>query len=274
MPEAFSDRGGYRARDAEITVREDAPPDLRCAILQIAKKLGMGPDSMREVVCGVLLRPPDPNNWSPYPNIWEEANRLIEECEWFKVYDIAEEFYIVYEKQGREQEFAERLNRFFRERGIGWELRDGQIMFRGSEPFAESTTNDIHTLEESGRATAAKEIREAWGDISHRPEPDITGAIQHAMAALEAVARDVTGKPGKTLGQVVRELDLPKPLDGAVEKLWGYASQRGRHVLEGQSIDRTEAALLVSVAGAVCAFLAERNRAAQPENPWNPPQGG
>lgn len=41
--------------------------------------------------------------------------------------------------------------------------------------------------------------------------------------------------------------------------LWGYASDRARHVREGDVIDTTEAELLVSVASAVCTFLASRN---------------
>ena len=112
-------------------------------------------------------------------------------------------------------------------------------------------------MEESGFQRAANELREALGDISRRPVPDSTGAIQHAMAALEATAREVTGQPNPTLGKLVSRLSLPPPLDQAVHKLWGYASDRGRHVREQQTIDATEAELIVSVAGSLCAFLAQ-----------------
>ena len=38
-------------------------------------------------------------------------------------------------------------------------------------------------------------------DLSKRPESDLTGALQHALAALERVARDVTGRSqGDILG--------------------------------------------------------------------------
>ena len=103
------------------------------------------------------------------------------------------------------------------------------------------------------------EMREALKDISRRPEPDRTGAIQHAMAALEATAREVTGKPKPTLGKLIPELDLPKPLDTAVEKLWGYACDHARHGKEGRTVGTDETELLVSVACAVCTFLTKRD---------------
>ncbi len=262
MPEIFSDRHGYRSRELEITIREDAPEALRYAIPLMAEHIGVTPKFMRRIVCQVLLVPPDPSNWSNYPNVWDELNRLIAKCPWFKVYDIAEALHaaLANADPDRAQAFADRLNQFFRENGVGWEILDGRVMFRGSEAFIESTTEAVSVLTETGRSRASNEIHEALRDISRRPEPDITGAIQHAIAALESTARDVTGEPNRTLGQLVRELGLPQPLDAAVEKLWGYASDRARHVREGQAVDTAEAELLVSVACAVCTFLTRRNQ--------------
>ena len=145
-----------------------------------------------------------------------------ESCEWYKVYDIAEAIWRALEHDpDRQQEFEHELNRFFREKGIGWELKnpDG-IVFRGSEAFGAATSEAAQVLKETGRETAAAEIHEALRDISRRPDPDRTGAIQHAIAALECTARDVTGDSKATLGALVPKLDLPKPLDVAVEKLW------------------------------------------------------
>ena len=53
-------------------------------------------------------------------------------------------------------------------------------------------------------------------------------------------------------------LRLPEPVDQAVHKLWGYASDRGRHVREQQTVDTTEAELIVAVSGSLCAFLTQR----------------
>lgn len=259
MSGRFSDRLGYAPPDAEITVREDAPEDLRFALLHIALSTGVTLKVVREVVCQALLVAPDENNWSP-SNIRQEVQGLVAECPWFRVYDVAEALYdrlSAYSESAAD--FRDKLNRFFRNKGIGWELseRDG-IVFRGDETFAAATTEAAKVLQESGRSIAANEIHEALMDISRRPEPDRTGAIQHAMAALECTARDVTGDPNATLGALLPKLDLPKPLDTAVDKLWGFASDRARHLREGRNLDDLEAELVVSVACAVSAFLVKR----------------
>lgn len=262
MAKTFSDRNNYRdlGMHVEITVREDAPDRLRSALPLIAKEAGLLPTFIRRIVCEVLLIRSDPNNWSEYPNVWEEVNELIATCPWFHVYDIAEKLHASI-RQGLEpaQRFRDRLNECFRTNGIGWEMQhDGQITFRGSEAFASTTKEAIAVLTDAGRTTSANEMHEALRDISRRPEPDVTGAIQHAIAALEATARDVTGKPDPTLGQLVDRLVLPDLLDTAVKKLWRYASDRARHGREGSVVGTPEAELLVSVAGALCTFLSRR----------------
>ena len=130
----------------------------------------------------------------------------------------------------------------------------GRIVARGSEAFAATTQAVVIELRDSGRTTAANQIHEALADISRRPTADITGAIQHAMAALECVARDVTGS-SETLGKLVPQLQIPKPFDTALEKLWGFASEQGRHIREGREPRFEEAELVVTVSAAVSMYL-------------------
>jgi len=258
LSDSFSNRHGYKSPEIDISVREGAPEALRFAIPLLARECGLSPKQIRHLICNVLLVRPDPQNWSEYPNIWDESNDLIGSCDWFKVYDIAEIAYkeLLDNYSGDEIVFEERLNAYFLENGIGWQMTDGKIMYRGSESFSEITRDTAEVLRSSGRSAASNEVHEALKDISRRPQPDITGAIQHAMAALECTARDVTGKTNATLGKIVPSLDLPQPLDKAIDKLWGYASDRARHVREGSPVTTAEAELVVSVACATCTFLA------------------
>jgi hypothetical protein len=50
------------------------------------------------------------------------------------------------------------------------------------------------------------------------------------MAALECVAREVSHDERATLGEIIQrhgaEIGIPKPLDTAIERMWGYALQR------------------------------------------------
>ena len=232
MGKRFSDRLGYRGPEQDISVREDAPDDLRFAIPQIAENVGMTPTPIRRVVCQVLLVKPDPMNWSEYPNVSGEVNGLISDCAWFKVYDIAEALHADLARSSPDwaEAFEGNLNDFFLGNGIGWEMTDGEIVYRGSDTFGATIRQADEVLADTGYPAAANEVREALRDISRRPEPDVTGAIQHAMSALECTAREVTGKRNHTLGSLVPRLDLTPPLDAAVDKLWGYASERARHI--------------------------------------------
>ena len=257
----FSQRFGHRPADTEIKVREDAPEALRQGVVMLADRLGLDPRNARYEVCDILLRKPDPDNWSPYPNVFNEVQVLVEyDAPWYRVYDIAEGFYSRLNSDDPEKgrQFQERLNEMFVEQGIGWAMEDGLIVARGSDAFSLATREAAGIMEETGRKTAAAELREALRDISRRPKADETGAIQHAMAALECVARDVTGRPGKTLGALISELDLPKPLDSALEKMWGYASEVGRHLREGRQPSFDEAELVVTIACGVSTYLSRR----------------
>ncbi|MDA1018408.1 MAG: hypothetical protein O3A00_28625, partial [Planctomycetota bacterium] len=101
------------------------------------------------------------------------------------------------------------------------------------------------------------ELKEAIGDVSRRPAPDTSGAIQHAMAALECVARDIAEDPKPTLGKLIQKHpDLfPPPVDKAIEKLWGYASEIARHGREGNDPTREEAILVVGVSATLVNYL-------------------
>lgn len=270
MENSFSKRFGYRGPKPEITIREEAPEELRMAVIQIACDLGLKPSQIRETVCKVVLRAPNRDNWSEYPNVWDEVKDLIEEAPWFKVYDVSEELVKTlgpiaskqYYGTELQQKFEIQLNEVFSELGIGWQMVNGKIETRGTEVFEASIKKAKTVLVESGRTTAESEIREAIADLSRRPDPDLTGAIQQSMAALECVARDVCGQPSRTLGELLQKeaqkLGIPKPLNEAVEKAWGYASEMGRHVREGKTPERAEAELIVGICATVSTYLCQK----------------
>jgi hypothetical protein len=242
----FSKRHGYRSQPKEIVVWEDAPESLRHFVLEAALDMGCGPSAIRDLICSVLHVRPDPSNWSEYPNIWSEAQQLAYGCQWFKFYDFVEEIYRSLGKstgeydQERPRLFQDGLNEFFVDEGIGWQMIDGEIVTRGTETFESNVHGAVETLESAGRITARNEMHEALMDLSRRPEADLTGAVQHAMAALECVARDVCGDERATLGEVTKRYPgiIPKPLDESVAKAWGYASEMARHIREGRKPDR------------------------------------
>jgi hypothetical protein len=265
---SFSRRHGYSGQAAPITVREDAPEALRHAVVQIAAEEGFAtPSAQRTLICRVLRVMADRSNWSEYPNVAGEVEDLITSCKWYRVYDIAEAFYAGAEASqrgfgapsGGAADFESKLNEVLYEQGIGWKMDRGQIVYRGDQPFEQAVASARKALQQSKRNTAQNEIAEALSDLSRRPTPDRTGAIQHSMAALECVARDISGDPKQTLGALMKnygsKLAIPRPLDAAVEKAWGYASEVGRHLQEGREPSAEEAELVTTVSAAVVTYL-------------------
>jgi hypothetical protein len=262
--ETFSRRHGFRASVPDIRIREDAPEEVRAAILMIAEgDLRLRPGTIRSALCAVLRQVPDSNNWTSYPNIWDECQRLMSDAPWYRVYDFVE---VLYDRltNSRDPDRAVRwqslINAYFEEAGIGWQLVDGHLKSRGPEAFEQSVASARSALEAASLTTAKQEIHEALNDLSRRPEPDLTGSVQHAMAALECTAREATGDPRATLGEILKRNPdvVPKPLDQAISKMWGYASDVARHVREGSTPSRAEAELVVGVASATCSYLALR----------------
>lgn len=257
----FSERHGYRS---PVAIREGAPDWLRSQVLEIARELGLEDSRARRVACRVLLRPPNPFSHSKL----NDTVHMLDVCDWYGVYDVAEAIYAEMDDplddldmrlDARRYERA--LNAVLRAGGVGWQMRGGKIVVRGSEGFEAATWEAKETLTRHGRPTAAREIHEALQDLSRRPEPDLSGAVTHAIAALECVARDVSGNSdrlGPLLKRQAAVLGLPPPLDDALTKLWGYASEQGRHLREGRGPGFEEAELVVGIAAAVSVYLSKK----------------
>jgi len=133
---------------------------------------------------------------------------------------------------------------------------------RGAEAFEVTVQKAVDTLIFDGRDTASNEIHEAINDLSRRPKPDVTGSIQHSMAALECVARDICGDNGATLGKIMKQYEdiLPKPLNEVVSKTWGYASGMGRHLRENQVPTYEDAELVVGISATIATYMSKKNR--------------
>lgn len=221
--DSFSTRHGLGRPDADISIRLEAPEELRDAVVAIGYQCGIKPSELREFLCRMLYRAPDRSNWSDYPNIDGEVRDLIRDCEWFEVYDLVELLAERYERRGTD--FAGEINRMFRIKGVGWQLVGTRLEMRGSEAFELAVREGQADLLRRGNTIAANELHESISDLSRRPVPEVSDAIQHAMAALECVARDVCGTKD-TLGDVIRRNPklFPRPVDQIVEKAWGYTS--------------------------------------------------
>jgi hypothetical protein len=253
----FSERQGLAPEPPEITVRYEAPSDLRGLVVDFAYRAGLDSEALRAIVCHVLMKRPEDSNAD------RELQKLLDGCAWFEVYDVIEAtFDALWRGEGgaRYETFTEDVNTYFVRKGVGWQLRDGRIEVRGPEVFEAVVRPTADSLDSAGLPTASREIHEALRDLARRPAPDITGAIQHAMAAVECVARQACGDPKAQLGEILKRYPglIPPPLDVALEKVWGYASEIGRHLREGRIPSIDEAELVVMTSAATAGYLARK----------------
>jgi hypothetical protein len=263
----FSKRHGYIGQTKEITIRDDAPKDLRFVFLGITRALarecrGQYPETeIRDVVAKTLGKWFDPGVWH-YQEVWEQIEPVVYDCEWFRVYDLMEAVNAYFRKTAPKaaQEFTEQLNDSFVEQGIGWQLLDGQVVRRGDEMFEGTLKTGITVLEEDKKPTAAGHLRFAISALSSRPKANTSGAVAHATSAVECVLGEITGQ-AMTLGKYLDKNPslfhpaLKKGLDG----IYGYASDEGaRHGKEGTEPTGEEAEFAVAVCAAVCALLTRK----------------
>jgi AbiJ N-terminal domain 4 len=191
----------------------------------------------------------------------------------FKVYDIIEALYAAMAKQdaitkrtaprfaNTRSKFAEELNEFFIEEGIGWQLVNGQIVARGDEGFQEAVKTAHSQLNENQRPTAASHIRFAVTALSERPKPNTSGAVAQATSAVECLLHDITGQE-MTLGKYLdKHPSLFHPaLKKALDGVYGYASDAGaRHGKEGQEPSFDEAQFAVTTCATACSLLTAMN---------------
>lgn len=243
--------------------RDVAPEALRAVVVTFPLGVpGLYANGTREAICRGLKRLPDRHNWSK-DNVVQEVHSLIEDAEWYQVYDAAEAVADELLRRNLWDEYADyeaEINRTLEECFVGWRMVEARFQVRGNDEVQAVIDRAVVDVAGSGLAVASKEMREAIDDLSKRPEPDLSGAVQHSYASLESIARYCTGDPTSTLGEIVKKHPglLGEPLNTAVGKLWGYSSEQARHGRESRKLDPDEVELAVGAAIVIASFLVRR----------------
>ena len=254
---SFTERMEIEIPEQKIEVRNDAPAAFRLYLLELMLRYA-GLKIVRSCVCFVTKEAEDRNNWAENVFMKSEVQSILENCPWYRIYDIIESFY---QQIRAKAEFEKDVNEYFFEKGIGWKLVHGILETRGEEAFEQEIKDVVDTLGEAKLHTTQYEIREALKDMSKRPTPDITGSVQHSVAALECLCREITGEKNLTLGKLINTHSqiIPKPLDKVVSELFGFASEQGRHLREGGAPKYEEAELVVHLSASLCTYLTKKN---------------
>ena len=258
----FSIRTGAKGSDPEPVIRNDAPPELRLTLVDIASECGLTPNQLRHVLTRQLrIRKTDDQGCQ---HVDRQNRQILDGCQWSEIYDVVEAIHAELSRldlqwsSASAERFELELNDYFERRGFAWVMTDGRVESSPAPAFTLAISEAREVLERCGWQTARRELDEAVRDLSRRPTPDLTGALQHSLAALECAARSSTGDSKATLGQIIsrhRGQVLPKPFDKVVEKLWGFASEVARHVREDTAPEGPETELAVHAAATVITYL-------------------
>lgn len=146
------------------------------------------------------------------------------------------------------------------EQDIQKNKKNVKIIFNTLNQLISPEKHTVFSLSKTNMKVVNQEIQEALNGLNRKPKPDITGSVQHAAAAVECVVRNITGDHQATLGQILKKRKdiIPAPLDTAIIKMWGYASDKARHVQEGASLDYSEAEIVVTQFISIANFLTKK----------------
>jgi hypothetical protein len=253
---SFSQRHSHQ-KPVPIAVRDSAPEAFRLFLidtLQHYLHIDYRNDSSEFVFVSL----------GKVPRIsWRAARNEMLGAPWFKIYDLLEGAHarVCVKSSERAENLRTLVNNFFENNGYAYKLSEaGHIEHRGGESFEAAIDRAYVALTEAGLLTAENEIHKALENLSQRPIPDLTGAVQHAMAGLECAAKHLSGESKLELGKITKRYpDLfPPPLGEVVAQLYGFASNNGRHLVEGGAPNFSEAELIVGIAATTAAYLARK----------------
>ena len=107
MSSRFSNRSGFAPQEPVITVRDDAPDELRQFVVDVIFEYvgfsNVDLEDLRFLVCRVLDALPNRNNWSEF-RVRSEIQSLVNKCDWYYVYDIIEENLLLVVQRQKEKQ--------------------------------------------------------------------------------------------------------------------------------------------------------------------------
>lgn len=254
----FSDRNNLKTNDVPITIRNEAPKGFRSWLYDFISDFNIPIKDILGIVCKTTYQAAE-GNWG-VSYISNEVIEKIYSCKWYYVYDLVEKFYEYISKESEKQRFARGVNTYFIENGIGWKLENGMIMYRGDVIEDTAYKNTIDTL--SDYEVARNELQHALANLSQRPTPDLTGTIHHSLGAMESFLGVLFNSQDSGFGAIMKKYKhmINPPLDTVIEKLWGYASNYGRHVTESKRPTLCETQFVLYTVSAIINFMEETKK--------------
>ncbi len=151
------------------------------------------------------------------------------EKEWHKIFDIMEYFNYRYcrsQIKFSQIKFNQIINQILIDENVGYRFIRGMFVpLTNEEEIAEIAKAMITPYQ-----NANEHIKKATQFFSNRTNPDYENSIKESITAVEAVAKELTGKKNASLGDAIKVLEtngivLHGAFKVALDKLYGYTSE-------------------------------------------------
>lgn len=265
LEDPFSVRHGFKHKYSN-TIYDDAPESIRVGLRQILAQMGFDTShKQRQIICQVLRRRPDENNWSDAP-VSAEVDDLIHGLEWYEFYDLCEKIArlaeikeVGYVSGTYESIFANKLNKLFQEESIGYHMMDSYIEKIGSEEFKEATETGLKLLQDPKFRIPSEQYEKALSFRNGFP-PDYPNAVKEAVNAVEGTLQVAANRPGVAAPTILTDLNprLPSHIERIVKEIYGFgsAAQGARHAgVGGYPSSAEEAEFIIHISAAAIKYI-------------------
>jgi len=273
-PDLFSKRYGLRPTP-EGLMYNDVPESARIGLYHIVEQFFEEWDKQAHLaylelyknIC-VALRIPRNRRVVHYFNATPEIEKIINTCNAWQFYDICEVVWrtLSLSNFGRDQsDFSIQANTLFREKRLGFEMREGKVEKVGSGFIDAHIQEARYLLKEPEFKSADELFEKAIKALNARPKPDSENCIKDAVATVESVGKIIRNDKNVRIDNIIKDAIqkgvIPRLLGDPIIKLYAYRGNEpaiAHGGIEPSKVTEDEAEFVLAITAAIIIYLVKK----------------
>lgn len=182
-------------------------------------------------------------------------------AKWWQAFELVE-FVANHGEKSVKQKFIEACNYYLNLENSAYRFVEGVLVEITSKEEIESIESAI--AEAAPYGGVKTHLKRSLELLSDKQNPDFRNSIKESISAVESLAKQISGDPKATLGEVLKSLEreskLHPALKSAFSSLYGYTSDANgiRHaLLEENSLSKTDARFMLVCCSAFVNYVIE-----------------